>query len=95
MLLNKRNFALTILITILLFANKLISQELTDKATVSVITCGPGEELYSTFGHSAFRVYDFSIGFDKVYNYGTFDFNAPNFYLNFAKGKLTAVKFKL
>jgi len=26
---------------------------------------------------------------DKIYNYGTFDFNAPNFYLNFVKGKLT------
>lgn len=62
--------------------------QLTPKATVSVVTCGPGNELYSTFGHSAFRVYDPTLGLDKIYNYGTFDFNAPNFYLNFAKGKL-------
>ncbi|MBP8794138.1 MAG: DUF4105 domain-containing protein [Lutibacter sp.] len=73
----------------LLFTATVFSQELTTKAAVSVITCGPGDQLYSTFGHSAFRVYDFSIGLDKVYNYGTFDFNAPNFYLNFVKGKLT------
>ena len=65
------------------------AQQLSNKATISVITCGPGDQLYSTFGHSAFRVFDPLQNFDKVYNYGTFDFNAPNFYLNFAKGKLT------
>ena len=63
--------------------------KLSEKATVSVITCGPGSELFSSFGHSAFRVYDPVNKIDKVYNYGTFNFNAPNFYLNFAKGKLT------
>jgi len=67
---------------------QLFSQQLSSKASVSVITCGPGSELYTTFGHSAFRVYDATLGLDKIYNYGTFDFNAPNFYLNFAKGKL-------
>ena len=68
---------------------QITAQQLTEKATISVVTCGPGNELYSTFGHSAFRVYDSNLGLDKIYNYGTFDFNAPNFYLNFAKGKLT------
>lgn len=63
-------------------------QKLTSEATVSVVTCGPGSELYSAFGHSAFRVYDPLLKLDKIYNYGTFDFNKPNFYLNFAKGKL-------
>ena len=62
--------------------------QLSPKATVSVVTCGPGTELYSAFGHSAFRVFDPSLQIDKIYNYGTFDFNAPNFYLNFAKGNL-------
>ncbi|MDP3312611.1 DUF4105 domain-containing protein [Lutibacter sp.] len=61
---------------------------LSTDATISVVTCGPGSELYSTFGHSAFRVYDPILQLDKVYNYGTFNFNAPNFYLNFVKGKL-------
>lgn len=68
---------------------QLNAQNLSDKATVSVITCGPGSELYSAFGHSAFRIHDPVLQLDKIYNYGTFDFNAPNFYLNFAKGKLT------
>jgi len=63
-------------------------QKLTSESTVSVVTCGPGTDLYSAFGHSAFRVYDPLLKLDKIYNYGTFDFNKPNFYLNFAKGKL-------
>ena len=44
--------------------------------------------MYSAFGHTAFRVQDPVIGLDVVYNYGTFDFDKPNFYTNFAKGKL-------
>jgi hypothetical protein len=63
--------------------------ELSDKATVSVITCGPWQgELYSAFGHNAFRVNDPVNGIDEAYNYGVFDFDQPNFYLNFAKGYL-------
>jgi len=63
-------------------------QVLTDKATISLITCGPGNDLYATFGHSALHVSDPVSGIDKVYNYGTFDFNTPNFYVKFARGKL-------
>ncbi|NJM24461.1 MAG: DUF4105 domain-containing protein [Bacteroidia bacterium] len=62
---------------------------LSDSAEISVITCGPWQhELYSAFGHSAFRVYDPEHGIDDAYNYGVFDFNQPNFYLNFARGYL-------
>ncbi len=61
---------------------------LTNNAEISVITCGPGTELYTAFGHSAFRIRDTSLGLDRIYNYGTFDFDQPNFYGNFAKGNL-------
>jgi hypothetical protein len=63
--------------------------ELSAQAELSVITCGPGtDELYASFGHSAFRVLDIPNKIDRVYNYGTFDFNTPNFYMKFARGKL-------
>ena len=63
--------------------------KLSPSAEVSVITCGPGtNELYASFGHSAFRVLDLDHKIDRVYNYGTFDFDTPNFYLKFAQGKL-------
>ena len=60
---------------------------LTEDSEVSLITCGPGKELYEAFGHTAIRVYDPSLGLDVVYNYGTFDFNQPNFYYNFVTGR--------
>ncbi len=63
------------------------SVQLSEQATISVITCGPWQgELYSAFGHSAFRVHDPAQGIDEAYNYGVFDFDQPNFYLNFARG---------
>ncbi|MBT8236633.1 MAG: DUF4105 domain-containing protein [Bacteroidia bacterium] len=62
--------------------------QLSAKAEISVLTCGPGEDLYATFGHSAIRVQDHNLGIDIVYNYGTFDFNTPNFYTKFARGQL-------
>jgi len=55
---------------------------------ISLLTCTPGQELYSTFGHSALRVTDSSAGTDIIYNYGTFDFNDPAFYSKFVRGKL-------
>ena len=56
--------------------------------TISLLTATPGEELYSTFGHSALRVRDPNAQTDWVFNYGTFDFNEPGFYTKFIRGKL-------
>ncbi len=55
---------------------------------ISLLTCTPGEDLYSTFGHSALRVTDSVSNDDIVYNYGTFDFSEPGFYTKFIRGKL-------
>lgn len=62
--------------------------QLGPESRISVLTCGPGSDLYSKFGHTAFRVQDPALGLDWVYNYGTFDFDQPNFYLKFARGQL-------
>ncbi|NEN22174.1 DUF4105 domain-containing protein [Cryomorpha ignava] len=64
------------------------SQQLTENTEISLITCGSGKDLYSTFGHSAVHISDRTTGLDRVYNYGTFDFDTPNFYVKFARGKL-------
>lgn len=61
---------------------------LSKDAEISIITIGPGKNLYDKFGHSAFRIKDESNGIDWAYNYGTYDFNTPNFYTKFAQGKL-------
>jgi len=54
---------------------------------ISLLTCAPGEELYSTFGHSALRVQERASGIDIIFNYGTFQFG-PDFYKKFVRGKL-------
>lgn len=62
-------------------------EPLSPEARISIITCGPYQgELYSAFGHSAIRVFDSTTGIDYAFNYGVFDFDQPNFYLNFARG---------
>ena len=60
-----------------------------DEIMFSVVTIGPYEsELYSAFGHSGIRYVDKKNNIDHFYNYGIFDFNQPNFYVNFLNGKL-------
>ncbi len=68
----------------------LVAHTQTDSARlrISVLTCAPGSELYSTFGHTAIRITDSIAQTDLVYNYGTFDFNDPDFYMKFTRGKL-------
>ncbi|WP_395044862.1 DUF4105 domain-containing protein, partial [Flavobacterium sp.] len=61
---------------------------LSENASVSIFTCGRGNELYSTFGHTAIRIKDSINNLDVVYNYGAFDFRTENFYLKFVKGDL-------
>jgi len=60
----------------------------TSKLRISILTCDAGEDIYTIWGHTAVRVVD-SIGHtDYVFNYGTFDFNTPNFIAKFLKGDL-------
>lgn len=54
---------------------------------ITLLTCAPGTELYSTFGHTALRVQDRLTGMDDVYNYGSFEFE-EDFYVKFVRGKL-------
>jgi hypothetical protein len=62
--------------------------QLSDGAEISLITYTPGEELYQAFGHSAIRVRDDLLQMDRLYNFGVFDFETPNFYVKFAHGDL-------
>ncbi|TYP98833.1 uncharacterized protein DUF4105 [Tenacibaculum adriaticum] len=68
------------------------NMQLSIYSEISVVTSGPGDNLYEKFGHTAIRVKDPVLSLDLIYNYGIFDFDAPNFYLNFTKGFM---KYKL
>ncbi|MCA6078195.1 DUF4105 domain-containing protein [Fulvivirga sedimenti] len=80
---------LTGLLILVLGFSSTAQVRLSPDAEIRILTCGPYQgELYSAFGHSAIRVTDPVRGFDYIFNYGVFDFNQPNFYLNFARGFL-------
>ena len=61
---------------------------LSPEAKVSLVTFGPGDELYSGFGHSVLWIYDPVLRIDNAYSYGTFSFDQGNFYINFMRGYL-------
>jgi hypothetical protein len=80
------------IVCFLLLSNSFQAQEhvvpvLSGEAEISLLTCSPGEETYSLFGHSAMRVHDPVLDIDAVFNYGTFSFD-ESFYFNFVMGKL-------
>lgn len=52
---------------------------------VSLLTCDPGPDVYELCGHSAIRIRNGRM--DSVWNYGIFDFDAPNFIYRFCKGQ--------
>ncbi len=72
-----------------LFASDYTTDSLNNsEVEISLLTYEPGEEVYSLFGHTAIRVQKSEANSDVVYNYGTFDFDTPNFVLKFVRGNL-------
>ncbi|MBR1877851.1 MAG: DUF4105 domain-containing protein [Paludibacteraceae bacterium] len=65
----------------------LSARTLSSDARISLITCTPGEELYTRYGHTALRIYDPQNELDIAFNYGIFDFNTDHFYWKFVKGE--------
>jgi len=81
------SFFFLILISVLVFQPKVQAQQLSPEATVSILTCNPGEEVYSMYGHTAIRVSDPTQKLDIVFNYGAFSFETSDFLYRFAKGQ--------
>jgi hypothetical protein len=59
-----------------------------NRLQISVLTCASGEDVYTAWGHTAIRILDSTNQTDLVYNFGTFDFDTPNFLVEFLKGNL-------
>ncbi|MCL9769760.1 DUF4105 domain-containing protein [Flavobacterium sp. HXWNR69] len=82
---KKLLLTLSILLSTIAFSQNM---SLSEKAKVSILTCGLGPESYAMYGHTGIRIQDSTIGLDVVYNYGAFDFSTPNFIGKFVKGDL-------
>jgi hypothetical protein len=57
-----------------------------DSLVVSVLTMGPGREVFERFGHISIRVHDLRTGMDTSYNWGMFSFEQPRFLQRFLTG---------
>lgn len=80
-------FSLLVFALFLFVQKPMQAQQLSPDATVSILTCSPGEEVYSMYGHTAIRISDPMQGIDAVFNYGVFSFESSNFIYRFAKGQ--------
>jgi len=72
------------------FSNSLNISGNIESMEISVLTCDPGNEIYSLFGHSALRIKNPINGQDLVVNWGLFEFSESQFQFgyDFAKGRL-------
>lgn len=57
-----------------------------DSTMVSLLTIGPGGQLFDRFGHTAIRIRNPRTGLDSAWNWGMYDFAAPNFITRFLTG---------
>jgi hypothetical protein len=79
---------LIILSILLSLSAQRISAQQGSDTLIYLLTCGPGTESYSVYGHSAIRIVYKELKRDWVFNWGVFDFNTPNFGWKFAQGNL-------
>ena len=63
------------------------SKKENEEFKISILSIGEGQSLADAFGHTGIRIIDKKTNNDVVFNFGIYDYNAPNFYLNFVKGR--------
>ena len=86
---NKTYINIFFAFALIFFSINIYANELQDKNRykMSILTIGEGPSLVDAFGHTAIRVKDEELKNDVVFNFGVYDFNSPNFYSNFVKGR--------
>ena len=75
------------IVTGIMYARSAELPDISDSTEFYMITCEPGQEAYTLFGHSAIRVVDHTQNLDVSFNWGVFSFEAPNFIGRFVVGK--------
>ena len=80
-----RKYLLYILLSLLWTGNSFAQTLLSPNAKVHLLTCTPGTEVWTKYGHTGIYVEDPDNQLDIVFNYGNFSFG-ENFYINFIKG---------
>ena len=86
---NKTYVNILFVLALIFFSINIYANELENKNRykMSILSIGEGPSLVDAFGHTAIRVKDEELKNDVVFNFGVYDFNSPNFYSNFVKGR--------
>ena len=86
---NKTHIKILFALALIFFSLNIYANELENKNRykISILSIGEGPSLVDAFGHTAIRVKDAQLKNDIVFNFGVYDFNSPNFYSNFVKGR--------
>ena len=86
---NKTYINILFALALIFFSININANELENKNRykMSILSIGEGASLVDAFGHTAIRVKDEELKNDVVFNFGVYDFNSPNFYSNFVKGR--------
>ena len=86
---NKTYINILFALALIFFSLNIYANELENKNRykISILSIGEGPNLVDAFGHTAIRVKDAQLKNDIVFNFGVYDFNSPNFYSNFVKGR--------
>ena len=86
---NKTYINILFALALIFFSLNTYANELENKNRykISILSIGEGPSLVDAFGHTAIRVKDAQLKNDIVFNFGVYDFNSPNFYSNFVKGR--------
>jgi hypothetical protein len=86
---NKTYINFLFALALIFFSLNIYANELENKNRykISILSIGEGPSLVDAFGHTAIRVKDAQLKNDIVFNFGVYDFNSPNFYSNFVKGR--------
>jgi hypothetical protein len=79
---------ISILLLLFLSGSLRASTQSEDSTEIFLLTCLPGRDVVTIYGHSAIRILKTSDRLDSVYSWGVIDFQAPNFVWKFAKGRL-------
>ena len=88
----KRIYIVLTLLTLcrgLAFANNdnvVLNENNDSTKRISLLTCQPGDEVYSLYGHTAIRYQDSENDIDIAINYGMFSFDKPYFIIRFILG---------
>jgi len=87
-----RYFLLSLCFVLLAWSRASLGEEIpdvqADGAEVWLLTFGPGENYWERFGHNAIWLREPAAGIDHSFNFGYFDFDQENFFLNFLRGRM-------